>query len=305
MNGGQWSEVRARWLEDCGLGFAIVGDWVEGIGMAHAFAFVEDDDAFFGTITLEADLDGPVGQVPWGFPTNGFEGESVVGADMTVFLDEEHFVIGLVGREVADPGAIESKTLQRCHLQNGMFLGVVLFLDPEGELTVESVERTAIQRSGKELVSNGSEEAFDFAFGGTVAHRGVMKKTSDACADLDDFFGGIDGAVVDVEGLGNAAFIEGGAQGFDESVDVFVEEELAMATDAAGIVDEGDETGLSWRTVVLDIRAKKGIGLPHFVGMCFGESEADFIGGLGVVLEHFVLLDETTEGVGSDLGARK
>ena len=113
-----------------GFGFAVVGDWVEGCGFAHTIGFVEDDDAFFGTIALETDLDGSVGQMAWSFPANGLEGEGVVGADMAVFLDEEHLVIGLVGREVADAGAIQGKTVQRCHLEDGMFLGVVLFLDP-------------------------------------------------------------------------------------------------------------------------------------------------------------------------------
>lgn len=298
-----WSVVSCQLSEDCGFGFAVVGDWVEGFGFAHTIGFVEDDDAFFGTIALETDLDGSVGQMAWSFPANGFEGEGVVGADMAVFFDEEHLVIGLVGREITDTGAIQGKTVQRCHLEDGMFLGVVLFLDPVSELAVESVERTQIERAGKELITNGSEEALDFTFGGTVSHRGVMEETANACADLNDFLRGIDGAVVDVKGLRNAAFIESRAQGFDESVDVFVEEELTVTTDAAGIVNESNESGLGRGSVVADIRAKECVGLPHFVGVSFGEGEADFARSLGVVLEHFVLLDESAEGVGSDLCA--
>ena len=37
--------------------------------------------------------------------------------------------------------------------------------------------------------------------------------------------------------LGDAAFVEGGADGLHEGVDVFLEEELAVAEDAAGVVD--------------------------------------------------------------------
>ena len=43
---------------------------------------------------------------------------------------------------------------------------------------------------------------------------------------------------------GNAALVESGAQSLDEGVDILGREELAVATDARGIVEEGDEAGL-------------------------------------------------------------
>jgi len=80
--------------------------------------------------------------------------------------------------------------------------------------------------------------------GGGVADGGVAEDAADAGADKGDLLAAVDGAVVDEELLGDAAFVEGGADGFDEGIDVLVEEELAVAEDAAGVVDEGDEPGL-------------------------------------------------------------
>ncbi|MFM1945066.1 MAG: hypothetical protein RI897_4048 [Verrucomicrobiota bacterium] len=224
---------------------------------------------------------------------------------MAFFLDEEEFIVGFIGREVTDSGAIQCETVQRCHFQNGMLLCVVVFLDPVGELTVEGFERTEVQRAGEELVADGAEEAFDFSLGRAVAHGGVMEQAADAGADLDDFFGGVDGAVIDVEGLGNATFVEGGAKGLDERIHVLGEEELTVTTGPAGVIEESDEAGLRRRTAVLDVWAKEGVGLPHLVGMSFGERQTDFVGGLGVALEHFVLFDQAAEGVGSDLSSRE
>jgi hypothetical protein len=73
---------------------------------------------------------------------------------------------------------------------------------------------------------------------------------------IDDDGGGIESAAVEadlnltvaeVDGgfvatVGEAE--EGGADGLHERVDVFVEEEFAVAKDAAGVVDEGDQLGL-------------------------------------------------------------
>ena len=44
---------------------------------------------------------------------SGFEGEGVVGADVALFLDEEQFVVGLIGREEANPVAIQGEAVQR------------------------------------------------------------------------------------------------------------------------------------------------------------------------------------------------
>ena len=77
--------------------------------MSHALAFVVNDDASGGLGTLETDVDGAVGQMTRGFPAKGFEGESVVGAAVAFFLDEEQFVVGFIGREKADPVAVQER----------------------------------------------------------------------------------------------------------------------------------------------------------------------------------------------------
>ena len=52
-------------------------------------------------------MDGAIWQVPWRFPAKRFEGELVVGADVAFLLDEEQFVVGLIGRQKANPLVIQ------------------------------------------------------------------------------------------------------------------------------------------------------------------------------------------------------
>jgi hypothetical protein len=130
-----------------------------------------------------------------------------------------------------------------------------------------------------------------------------MEQATDPGADLDDFLGAIDGAVVDVKGLRKAAFVEGGAESFDKGIDVFSQKELAVAADAGSVIEESDEASLKGRSFVLNIRADEGVGLPHFIGVGFGESQAQLVGTVRVGLEHFVLFDQAAKGVGRDLGA--
>ena len=72
----------------------------------------------------------------------------------------------------------------------------------------------------------------------------MPKDAADASADERDLLAAITRAVVDEELFGDAAFVEGGADGLHEGVDVFLEEEFAVAEDSAGVVDEGDQLGL-------------------------------------------------------------
>ena len=192
------SDFRLGWVER----FAVVGDGVEQAGFAHAFAFVINDHALHRPGALEADVDGAVGQMARRFEAERLEGERVVGADVAFLLDEEQFVVGLVGRQEANPLAIQGEAVQRTHAEDGMDLGVVLFLDPVGELAVERVQRTQVQIAGEELVAHGAEKSFDFSFGRAVAHRRVMQQAADAGADLDDFLGGVNGAVVHISECG-------------------------------------------------------------------------------------------------------
>ena len=281
--------------------FAVVGDGVEQTGFAHALALVINHHAAGGLRTLEADVDGAVGQVARRFKAERFEREGVVGADVAFFLDEEQFVVGLIGRQEADPFAIQGEAVERTHAEDGMNLGVVVFLDPLRELAVERLQRTQVQIAGQELVAHRAEKPFDFSLGRAVAHRRVVQQAADAGADLEDFLGGVNGAVVHIERVRHAAFVKGGAERFDERVHVFGREELAVATDARGIVQEGDEPGLHRRAVDVDIRPVERVGLPHFIGVGLGEGQPVFVGAVLVGLEQFVLLDQPAEGVGRDL----
>ena len=131
------------------------------------------------------------------------------------------------------------------HAQDGMDLGVVLLLDPMSELAVETLpakrDPVPAQRNWSRTVL---KKSFDLSLGRAVPYRGVGEQAADAGADLDDFLGGVDGAVIDVEAGGHPAFVEGGAQGLNEGIDILGREELAVTTDPAGVIEEGNETGL-------------------------------------------------------------
>ncbi len=122
--------------------------------------------------------------------------------------------------------------------------GVVVVFDPVGELAVEGFERGEVELLDQELIADAAEKSFDFSFRRGIANRRVPQNAADAGADEGDFLGAVDRAVVDEQLFGDAAFVEGGADGLHEGVDVFLEEEFAVAKDAAGIVDEGDQLGL-------------------------------------------------------------
>ena len=106
-----------------------------------------------------------------------------------------------------------------------------------------------------------------------------------------------------VEGIGEATLVEGAAKGLGEGVGVLCEEELAVAADAAGVVDECDELGLDLARAVGDVWAEHGVGLPHVVGVGLGEGEAAAVVAVGLGCEQLVGVDEPAEGVGIDLVA--
>src|SRR5437773_1633004 len=103
----------------------------------------------------------------------------------------------------------------------------------------------------------------------------------------------------EIEGLGHAAFVESGAQRFDEGIDIFGEEELAVTADAAGVIEQSNEAGLEGRALVLNVRADERVGLPHFIGLSFGEGQPQFAGAVRIGFEQFVSLDDAAKGVRS------
>src|SRR5208282_4085532 len=154
----------------------------------------------------------------------------------------------------------------------------------------------------EELVAHGSEKSFDLPLGRAVPYGRVGKQAADAGADLDDFLGGVDGAVIDVEAGGHPAFVEGGAQGLNQGSDILSREKLAVTADPAGVIEEGNETGLDGDAPDLEVRAVERVGLPHLIGVGFGEGQAVFARAVAVGLEHFVLADQAVEGGAGHLG---
>ncbi len=130
----------------------------------------------------------------------------------------------------------------------------------------------------------------------------MVQQAADAGADLEDFLGGVNGAVVHIERVGHAAFVKRRAERFDERVHIFRREELTVTTDPRRIIKEGDEPGLHGHPVDFHKRAVKRVRLPIFVGVGFGERQADFLAGLRVWLEQLKLPHQPVEGVGRNLG---
>src|SRR5213075_1635449 len=64
-------------------------------------------------------------------------------------------------------------------------------------------------------------------------------------------------------------------------------------------------SSLERRALVLNVRADERVGLPHFIGVGFGEGQAQFAGAIRIGFEQFVLFDDAPKGVGSDLGTRE
>lgn len=296
---GCWRAVFGAGRDDAGssarIGFwplrrPVVGDGVQRVGLAHALTFVIDDHSPGGALALKADLDGALGQVARSFKSHGLEGEGVVSPHVAVFLDKEQFVIGFIGRQEADAVAVQGEAVQGRHAQDGVDLGIVLFFNPLNELAIEALQGGEVQLAGEELVTDGPEEAFDFSFGGTVAHGRVGQEAADPGADLDDFLGGVDGAVIYVQRGGHAPLVESSLEGLNERIDVFGLEELAVTTDPRSVIEEGNETSLDRNALGLDVRAVEGVGLPHLVGVGFGEGQADFVGALCLGFENSKVL---------------
>ena len=153
---------------------------------------------------------------------------------------------------------------------------VVGVLHPAGELGVELGEAADVAEvANEELVAHGAEESLDLAFGGTVSHRGVDEHGAEAGADEGEFLGGVVGAVVHIDGFGQAALVEGGLEAVDEVGGVVGVVEGTVGDDARGVVDEADEKGLDGLATQagVEIRTVEGVALPDVVGVGFGEGE--------------------------------
>jgi hypothetical protein len=288
------------------VGVAVVGDEVESGGITEAMAVLVDDGWEAEAGAVVADGDGGVAQVAGGFEALVVVVEGVVGADFAGAFEEEEFVVVGVVVEAADEVEVEAEAVDGFHAEGAVFAGVVGGFDPLGELVVELVEVVDVAEiADEELVADGAKEAFDFAFGGTISDGGVDEDGAEPRADEAKFFGGVVGTVVDVDGFGDAAFVEGGLEAFEEVGGVICGVKGAVGDDAGGVVDEADEEGFGGVAFVAvgEVGAVHGVGLPEVVGVGFGEGEAGFGCCRITGLEEIEAVDDAAKGVGGDLGA--
>ena len=258
---------------------------------------IDDDGGGVEAASVEAELDLLVAEVDGGFVASAGEAEGVVFFDLPVGLGVEEFVVVFGRRQEAEARQVDAEAVDRLHADGVVRQGVVVVFDPVSELAVEGFEGGEVEVFDEELVADTAEESLDFALGSGVADGRVAENAADAGADERDLLTAVDGAVVDQQLLGDAAFVEGGADGLDHGVDVFLEEELAVAEDAAGVVDEGDELGLLARGAghaSVDMGPKHGVGLPELVGVFHAEGEA-FLVVVVVGSEQVVLANEAVE----------
>ena len=109
-----------------------------------------------------------------------------------------------------------------------MGAAVVIVFSPEQELLIQGSQAGQVEFSGQKLCTYGAEKAFDLSFGRSVAYGCVAEQCANAGADIADLKRGVVGAVVDVELLGDAAFVDGRLKGGDQISDVVCKEELAV-----------------------------------------------------------------------------
>ena len=129
------------------------------------------------------------------------------------------------------------------------------------------------------------------------------QEAADPGTDLDDFFGGVNGSVIDVEAGRHTALVESSPQGLDEGIDILGREELAVATDPRSVIEEGNESGLDRNAVDLDVGTVEGVGLPHFIGVGFGKSQTLFVVGFGLgLVAGWENLDRTARAVQIQIG---
>lgn len=211
-------------------------DGVEEDDGTEAFV-IEVGDGWFGSGACDeavvAEGDGLVAKVTGCFVASIFELEGVVGADFSGGLEEEEFLVELALMEVSDAAKIEAEAVEGTHADSGVLAEVIGVFDPAGEVVVEFFEGgNVVEILVKVLVTDGAKEALDFSFCRSIPNGCVDEDGAEAGADLVELFGRVVGAVVGVDGFGDAAFVEGILEAFDEVFGVVVFEELSVGDDA-------------------------------------------------------------------------
>ena len=177
---------------------------------------VDDNGGGVRAVPIVAKLDFLVAQIDGSFVAPGGETEGVVFFDLPGGLGVKEFVVVFGGRQEADARQVDAEAVDGFHADGVVFGGVVVVFDPVGELAVEGFERREIELANEELIADPAKEAFDFSLGGSIANGGMPEDAADAGANEGDLLRAVDGAVVDEQLLGDAAFVEGSADGLDE-----------------------------------------------------------------------------------------
>lgn len=214
--------------------FAVVGDEVDAVGVTEALAVVVDDGlAAISGEAAEAHDDAVTTEIARGFVADFLEREGVINSDFSRLFEEEEFLVELGVLEEAGEVKVEAEAVDGFHTEGAVLAVVVGVFDPLTKGVVEGFEAGDVgEISYEELVSDGAEEAFDFPFGGSVAHGGVEENGAEAGADLSKLFGFIVASVVGVDGFGDAPFIEGELEAVDEVFGVVGGVELTVWDDA-------------------------------------------------------------------------
>ena len=119
-------------------GLAVVGDGIQGAGFSHALRLVINDDAQGGALAFEAELNGALRQMPRGLEASGFEGEGVVGADVTVFFDGNYSGLRLLSPSPR-PSPPGEREIVSERLESSPALAVAALLD--GSRNAQSAEQ--------------------------------------------------------------------------------------------------------------------------------------------------------------------
>ena len=119
--------------------------------------------------------------------------------------------------------------------------GVVILLDPLGELFIELLDRGEIEIANEELIANSTKETLDLPLGRRIADCRVTQQTTHPSANKRDFLAAVDRTVVDQQLLRQSTLVECTAQCTNHRVGVFFKEEFAVTQDTTGIIDKGDQ----------------------------------------------------------------
>ena len=209
--------------------------------------------------------------------------------DAAFGLEEEQVVEVEVGAGVTHVFACERPLLERgAPVDAAMGRLVVLALDPGPEAAVERLE--ARGGIGVEAFEPGgakrSEEALDFPLSRWLPGASVNERDAELGAHEGELVRAVVGTVIDVKSQRQAPAGERALEHRQERGGALGEVEGGEGERAGGIVDKGNEEGLSAPAPIADLRSVHDIAHPQLAGVAEGEaSPVDGDGLAGVFVE--------------------